>query len=90
MKPGSYAPSQVGPAQMIQFAYKNKKPVPQVMQSMQVKSLNYSHIQSHTYNNQGGEIEGSRNAGVSGKKSAEQKYGGQKLFMQGVINYEAP
>ena len=72
---------------MIQFAYKNKKPVPQVMQSMQVKSLNYSHIQSHAYNNHDGVIESSRNAGVSGKKIVEQKYGGhQNLFMQGVIN----
>jgi hypothetical protein len=35
-------------------------------------------------------IEGSRNAGVSGKKSAENKYGGQNILMQGVINYEAP
>lgn len=55
-------------------------------QSVHVKTLNLSHI-NNPYNNQDGVIEGSRNAGVSGKKSAEQKYGGQKLFMQGVINY---
>lgn len=60
------------------------------MQSMQVKTFNLSHMQVNPYSNQDGVIEGSRNAGVSGKKSAEQKYGGQKLFMQGVINYEAP
>ena len=60
------------------------------MQSMQVKSFNMSHIQSNDYNNQDVVIEGSRNAGVSKKKSAENKYGGPNILMQGVINYEAP
>jgi hypothetical protein len=60
------------------------------MQSMQVKSFNMSHMQSNHYNNQDGVIEGSRNAGVSGKKSAENKYGGPNILIQGVINYEPP
>jgi hypothetical protein len=60
------------------------------MQSMKVKSLNYSHIQSHAYNNHDGVIEGSMNAGVSGTKSTEEKSGGKDLLMQGVMKPEAP
>jgi hypothetical protein len=57
------------------------------MQRMQVKTFN---MQVNPYSNLVLVIKGSRNAGVSGTKSAEEKSGGKDLLMQGVMKPEAP